>query len=347
MRRVRSCFRAAKSAAIGPPLSSGLVDDGEAALALHHRVKAPGSWMLKTMIGSLFSAQRDRRSVHHREVPRQHVEIGQAGIAFRLGVLVRVGGIDAVHLVTLSSESQPISAARSAAACVVVKKGLPVPAAKITTRPFSMCRTGAAADEGFADRGHRDGRLNPRRTPIFSSADCMASAFITGGEMPIESAWERSMPAAAPATPRKMFPPPMTRRLRCRARSRRGCPGRYAADAVSSRSRGCPSGLPGHLEQDALIGRLLAHARGRASWLSRERARHHNGRARKATIRRAMPRAGKWAGSALAGGGRDLGGEIRACFSMPSRAGSGRSRQVGPGLLNHFLHAALAVMTQT
>ena len=33
-----------------------------------------------------------------------------------------------------------ISSARSAAAVSVVKNGLPVPAAKITTRPFSRCR---------------------------------------------------------------------------------------------------------------------------------------------------------------------------------------------------------------
>src|SRR3546814_17114698 len=43
--------------------------------------------------------------------------------------------------VPLNSASQPISAARKAAAVSVVKKGLPVPAAKITIRPFSMCRT--------------------------------------------------------------------------------------------------------------------------------------------------------------------------------------------------------------
>ena len=58
----------------------------------------------------------------------------------------------------LNKASQPISAARSAAAVSVVKKGLPVPAAKITTRPFSMCRTRAAADIGLGDRRHRDRR---------------------------------------------------------------------------------------------------------------------------------------------------------------------------------------------
>src|SRR5438034_3047442 len=36
--------------------------------------------------------------------------------------------------------SAPISTARSAPAVSVVKKGFPVPAAKMTTRPFSRCR---------------------------------------------------------------------------------------------------------------------------------------------------------------------------------------------------------------
>jgi hypothetical protein len=40
----------------------------------------------------------------------------------------------------LNSASQFISAARSAAVVSVVKNGRPVPAAKITTRPFSICR---------------------------------------------------------------------------------------------------------------------------------------------------------------------------------------------------------------
>ena len=46
-----------------------------------------------------------------------------------------------------------------------------------------------------------------------SSTLCMARAFITVANMPMESAWARSMPLAAPATPRKMFPPPMTRQI--------------------------------------------------------------------------------------------------------------------------------------
>ena len=47
--------------------------------------------------------------------------------------------------------------------------------------------------------------------PCFSSQFCKASAFITVANMPMPSAWARSMPEEAPATPRKMLPPPTTR----------------------------------------------------------------------------------------------------------------------------------------
>jgi len=47
-------------------------------------------------------------------------------------------------------------------------------------------------------------------TPAFSSASCIASAFITVASMPIWSAVVRSIPWAAPLRPRKMLPPPMT-----------------------------------------------------------------------------------------------------------------------------------------
>ena len=65
---------------------------------------------------------------------------GDCFITFRVQVLFGVGVVNAVDLVAFNMASQPISAARRAAAVSVVKKGLPVPAAKITTRPFSMCR---------------------------------------------------------------------------------------------------------------------------------------------------------------------------------------------------------------
>jgi len=45
-------------------------------------------------------------------------------------------------------------------------------------------------DIGMAD-------CNPRRTPIFFERGLPWRARSSRGEMPIESAWERSMPAAA------------------------------------------------------------------------------------------------------------------------------------------------------
>lgn len=64
-------------------------------------------------------------------------------------------------LVALKKASAPISAARSAAAVSVVKKGLPVPAPKITTRPCSRWRIarrrmyGSAICAGGREAGRR------------------------------------------------------------------------------------------------------------------------------------------------------------------------------------------------
>ena len=91
-----------------------------------------------------------------------------------------------------------------------MKKGLPVPAAKITTRPFSMWRAARRRMKGSQTEVIGMADCTRVETPLFSSAACMASAFITVASMPIESAWARSMPDAAPETPRKMLPPPIT-----------------------------------------------------------------------------------------------------------------------------------------
>ena len=48
----------------------------------------------------------------------------------------------------------------------MVKNGLPVPAAKITTRPFSRWRIGAAADVGLGDLADLDRRHHPRVRPL-------------------------------------------------------------------------------------------------------------------------------------------------------------------------------------
>ena len=55
-----------------------------------------------------------------------------------------------------------ISMARSAAAVSVEKYGLPVPAAKITTRSFLQMAHGAAADERLGHLVHFDGAEQTR-----------------------------------------------------------------------------------------------------------------------------------------------------------------------------------------
>jgi hypothetical protein len=89
---------------------------------------------------AVLARKRDRRGVHDLQVARQHVHVAQRIVALGTLVLARIGRVDAVDLVPLNSASQPISAARRAAAVSVVKNGLPVPAAKITTLPFSIWR---------------------------------------------------------------------------------------------------------------------------------------------------------------------------------------------------------------
>ena len=59
----------------------------------------------------------------------------------RIRMLARIGGVDALHPVLRHRiVSAWISSARRAAAVSVEKNGLPVPAAKITIRPFSRWR---------------------------------------------------------------------------------------------------------------------------------------------------------------------------------------------------------------
>ena len=78
----------------------------------------------------------------------------------------------------------PISQARSAAAVSVVKNGLPVPAAKITTRPRSRWRIARRRMYGSATSAMLSADCTRVETPIFSSASCIASALSTVASMP-------------------------------------------------------------------------------------------------------------------------------------------------------------------
>ena len=81
--------------------------------------------------------------------------------------------------------SASISAARSAAAVSVVKNGLPVPPAKMTTRPFSRWRMARRRMYGSATFGISSAVMTRVGWPMRSSASCRARPFMTVAIMPM------------------------------------------------------------------------------------------------------------------------------------------------------------------
>ena len=88
-------------------------------------------------------------------------------------------------LVAFRMTSAPISTARRAAAVSVVKNGLPVPAAKMTIRPFSRCRIARRRMYGSATAGISIADCTRVMTPAFSSAFWSASPLMTVASMPM------------------------------------------------------------------------------------------------------------------------------------------------------------------
>ena len=88
-------------------------------------------------------------------------------------------------LVALRMTSASISRARSTAAVSVEKNGLPVPPAKITSRPFSRCRRARRRMYGSASDSIRMAVMTRVCTPIFSSTSCMARALMTVASIPM------------------------------------------------------------------------------------------------------------------------------------------------------------------
>ena len=87
----------------------------------------------------------------------------------RVGVLHRsASDASTLGLITMSADLVMRNAA------VMVVEGVPVPAPKITTRPFSRWR-GASADIRLGDGAHLDGGHHARHAPLSSEA-CTASA---------------------------------------------------------------------------------------------------------------------------------------------------------------------------
>jgi hypothetical protein len=81
--------------------------------------------------------------------------------------------------------SAPTSTARRAAAVSVVKNGLPVPAAKITIRPFSRCRMARRRMYGSATAGMSIADWHRVISPARSRVPCRASPLITVASMPM------------------------------------------------------------------------------------------------------------------------------------------------------------------
>src|SRR5438094_833214 len=78
-----------------------------------------------------------------------------------------------------------LAPARRAPAVSVVKKGFPVPAAKMTTRPFSRCRMARRRMYGSATARISIAESTRVCKPAFSSASWSASALITVASMPM------------------------------------------------------------------------------------------------------------------------------------------------------------------
>ena len=81
--------------------------------------------------------------------------------------------------------SASISMARNDAALSVVKNGFPVPAPKMTTRPFSRWRMARRRISGSAMAFISMALCNRVSTPMCSSALCKAMALIIVANMPM------------------------------------------------------------------------------------------------------------------------------------------------------------------
>src|SRR5262245_45258832 len=126
--------------------------------------------------------------------------------------------------------------ARSTPAVSVLKKGLPVPPARSTTRPLSRCSRAVRRAKGSAIWVMRMAESTRAGTWQRDSASCMASELITVASIPMWSPVTRSTPCRLPVLPRKMLPPPMTKPT-CTPWAHRS---RTSAAMASSRPRSMP-----------------------------------------------------------------------------------------------------------
>jgi hypothetical protein len=92
----------------------------------------------------------------------------------------------------------------------VLKYGLPVPAAKMTTRPFSRCRIARRLMYGSQTSDMVMALWTRVCWPWRSRLACSARPLMTVASIPMKSAVDRSMPRSLAASPRQMLPPPIT-----------------------------------------------------------------------------------------------------------------------------------------
>src|SRR5579862_5947362 len=140
-----------------------------------------------TWIGRLLSIQRDSAVVSITFNPRSIAcKWVSAGINFASGsTRGSPSSTPATPCLAIRIASARTSRARSAAAVSVVKYGLPVPAAKITMRPFSRCRSARRLMYGSATSCISIAVMTRVSAPCRSSASWTARAFSTVPSMPM------------------------------------------------------------------------------------------------------------------------------------------------------------------
>ena len=140
----------------------------------------------KTWIGSSFSMQSESAVVSITRSPRSIASrCVSAGRNVAFGSCAgRRRRRPSMPFFAIRIASAPISSARSAAAVSVVKNGLPVPAAKMTIRPFSRWRIARRRMYGSATSETSSADSTRVSAPSRSSASWSASAFRTVASMP-------------------------------------------------------------------------------------------------------------------------------------------------------------------
>jgi len=72
---------------------------GEFAFALHDGGEGAGFMDIENDDWQIvLTRQADSGGIHHGQITRQHIKIGQRFVALGIGLLARIGGVDAIHL---------------------------------------------------------------------------------------------------------------------------------------------------------------------------------------------------------------------------------------------------------